>query len=179
LHGLGNVKLKKGEHQTAGDFLERSLIIRRQFFGNDHHQTAHAYHSLGNLKHEQGEHEQAETLHIRARDIFEKTFGSDHHHFAKTVFAIANIKHKLGDLHIAHDLHEKALRIRKKIFGDDHHLVRESSDSLKKTKIENMQINTQGTGAQMTPSVNPSTASSGVQPSLFGSLVEKLKNIFR
>ena len=93
--------------------------------------------------------------------------------------AIANIKHKLGDLHIAHELHEKALRIREKMFGDHHHHVRESRESLKKIKIENMQINTQGTGGQTTPTVNALIDSSSAQPSMFGSLVEKLKNIFR
>ena len=78
-----------GEYNQAKELHEKSLMIRKKIFGEDHAHVAISYNNLALVYHNLKEYNQAKELLEKALMIRKKIFGEDHADVATSYFFFA------------------------------------------------------------------------------------------
>ncbi len=117
---LGRLLVQQGELAQAEHLLVRSLRIREDKLGADHHHTAYSLTDLAKLRLAEENPAEAATLAKRALAIVERTRGPEHWHTGMVLCTLARARGGEGDKVSAARLVERALEILERPPGPDH-----------------------------------------------------------
>ena len=91
LNILGSQYLSQGNFFAAEPLLRRSLTIRKNIFGPEHHEVARGLNNLAMLYSAQGNYEEAEPLFKQSVEIWEKKLGANDPEVARGLNNLAMI----------------------------------------------------------------------------------------
>ena len=117
---IGRVYRNLGLYDMAESILERSLSIKRKFYGDENLEVASGLHTLAVLYDTQGRFQEAESFFRQSLDIKQKVLGQDHPEVAKSLNSIAVVYWNQGKYNEAEELFLNSLAIKEKILGTDH-----------------------------------------------------------
>jgi tetratricopeptide (TPR) repeat protein len=120
LENIAKAYVNLGNYHKAMLCLQKSLIIREKFLGEDHPDTAAAYSNIATIYYFQSEYTEACSLYLKALAVCEKVLEKDHSFTATIYNNIAGVYAHQGEYSKAHSLWQKALSIFEKLFGKDH-----------------------------------------------------------
>jgi len=128
LYALGSIAHRLGELDTARDFHERALAMRRSLYGPDHLVPTASLNNLALVLRDQGELEQAKHALEQALAATERS--GAYTNVARTLTNLADLERRLDALPRARELEERSLALRRAAVGDDHPEVADSIVSL-------------------------------------------------
>jgi tetratricopeptide (TPR) repeat protein len=95
---LGRTYSRTSEYQKMLEHHERSLVLRRQAFGEQDPMTANAYNNVAAALFELGRYREALATHRKALAIREQVLGPGHPDVAMSTHNVGNQYYELGDL---------------------------------------------------------------------------------
>ncbi|MEM7160515.1 MAG: tetratricopeptide repeat protein, partial [Myxococcota bacterium] len=128
-NGLGVIYEQRGEYERARTELSRALELRRELYGEEHHEVARVLTNLGNLARSEGRkealdfHRQALAIDLVVLGQGHPTVGRHHHNVARVLLLS-------GDAAGALENYEMALAIRTAAHGPKHVDVGRTHNSL-------------------------------------------------
>ncbi|CAH3158308.1 unnamed protein product, partial [Porites evermanni] len=112
------------------NYFRKSLVMRKEIYGEHHGDVATSYNNLGNVYSDLGQHNQAKECHEKSLAIRKEIYGEHHGDVATSYNNLGNGYRKLSQYNQAKEYHEKSLAIRKKIYGEHHGDVAASCNNL-------------------------------------------------
>lgn len=119
----------QGGGQHLDEYLEKSLAIRRQAYGEHHPLVAKSYYNMGFYGFWTDRDKKLEYMH-KALDIQLRLFGENNLDVADSYFGIGTQYDAKGDLDLAIAWTNKALAIRQKLLGMNHPAVGHAFNNL-------------------------------------------------
>ncbi len=127
---IGDVYRALGLYDTAGELVERSLVIREEALSPEHEDVAASLDLLGSVYRYQGQYEEAEDARQRALAIRERLYGPDDLRVVGTLEGLANTYTEQGKYDEAEPLMLRVLAIREGLMDrDDPELARTLSNT--------------------------------------------------
>jgi Tfp pilus assembly protein PilF len=117
---LGWQLLLLGAYSDARPYLQLSLSIREDLFGDNHPNTAASLNLIGLLHQFQGDLAIAQPFFERALAIWEQTLGPDHGETAAALNNLGNLLWRRGQYALAQPYFERSLEINLRVYGLDH-----------------------------------------------------------
>jgi hypothetical protein len=121
---LGSAWSDLGDANKAVVYLEKSLEIRLELFGEEHPGVATTYNNLGSAWRVLGDANKAVVYYEKSLEICLELFGEKHPDVATTYNNLGNAWKALGDANKAVEYLEKALAVLAYFYGTDHPNVR-------------------------------------------------------
>ncbi len=123
---MGGVYQHLGSMEQAKTLLERSLALRREFYGQDHEEIAQTLNHLGGVQEDRGAYDQAERLYREALAMQQKLLGPNDPEIATTLDNLGGALVNIGSFDEAEILWRDALNRRQALFGQEHEDIAES-----------------------------------------------------
>ncbi len=95
-NSIAGVYYKQGDYAHAMEYSQKSLSIRKLFFGTWHPEIAVSYQNIGRLYYKMEDYVNALEYTTKANNIYLKTFGPDHEESQKTTMMISHLKALAG-----------------------------------------------------------------------------------
>jgi tetratricopeptide (TPR) repeat protein len=118
MNRIGWLYIDQGDYNKALYFYEKSLLIAKKVYGEEHENTVAVYSNVALAYYDQGDCEKALEYYGCALEIYEK-LNKDHPSFATTYNNMAAVYYNQGDYDEALEYYEYALEIREKVLGKD------------------------------------------------------------
>ena len=114
---IGNAYFNGSDYDTALEYYQKCLSLRKNILGENHKDTAKCYANIGLVYEFESDYKTALSYFQKALAIRQKVFGENHLETADSYHDIAAEKYLLGNYKEAIDYFLKALDIRKSIVG--------------------------------------------------------------
>jgi len=109
-----------GKHAKAAVEYEKALSFAKEFYGEEHPETAQMFHNLAYQYAQLGQHAKAEPLYLRSLVIKEAKLGKDHPDVAASLRNLAMLYTKMGRYAKAEPLFLRSLKIKEASQGKNH-----------------------------------------------------------
>ncbi|MCL2426496.1 MAG: tetratricopeptide repeat protein [Oscillospiraceae bacterium] len=119
-NNIARIYRRKGEYDRAIELHQKSLHIREERYGKEHHVTARTYNSLAGTYFAQGDYTNALVYYNLSLSIREKQLGQNHSYTASTYHDMALLYNKREEYEKALEFYLKAFIVREKVFGENH-----------------------------------------------------------
>lgn len=130
LHVIGRIYRSMGRYDEALPLLERSLALRRAYWGPEHPEVAESMNSLASLLRASGNPEAAEPLFREALAMRRKLLGETHPDVLTSMNNLALLLEAQGDVEVAEQLLRETLARRRATLGTEHEKVGVSLNNL-------------------------------------------------
>ncbi|MBR5493294.1 MAG: tetratricopeptide repeat-containing protein, partial [Alistipes sp.] len=108
------------QYDNALDYLQQSLAIRKQVFGESHPDIAASYNNIGSVYDAQGDYTRALEYHQQSLAIMKQFFGESHPDIATSYNNIGAVYAAQGDYARALEYYQQSLAIWKQVYGESH-----------------------------------------------------------
>lgn len=119
-HELGLVCVRTDQKEKGGALFKRSIEIKEQVLGSEHHELGPVMHDYGILFEGNGMYEQAEKLYKKSIEVTEKEFGDAYPGLGSTLNKLAGIYEEMELADQSEPLYIRALDIKEKVLGKEH-----------------------------------------------------------
>lgn len=136
LLSIGNVYFDWSDYDTALDYYQKSLSLRKRVSGENHKETANCYANIGLVYEFKCEYKTALSYFQNSLTIRQKVFGENHLVTADSYHDIAAENYLLGNYKDALDYFFKALNIRENIAGSSSYEVAHTLGALSTVYID-------------------------------------------
>ena len=117
---IGILFLHLGEYSKAEKHLIKAKGVFKQYFGEEHPDTAISYNNLGGVYEVQGDYTKAKNYYQKALKIRENLLGEEHPDTAISYNNLGSLYHEQGDYTQAEEYYQKALKITENLLGEEH-----------------------------------------------------------
>ena len=119
-NNIGNESFNLGDYDTALEYCEKALTIRKAIFGEVHPDVALLYSNIGEVYAKLGNYDKALDYQMEALSIRKAIFGEVHPYVAETYGHIAVSHHALGSYGKALECFSKSQSILEITLGENH-----------------------------------------------------------
>ncbi len=127
---LGNWRYLKGNYKSAQSFLEQSLKIRMDLYGEEHPQTIISMNNLAMILWENGQFSESKILFTRSLEASKKVFKEDHLDVIITLNNLGWVSWEMGEFQEAKALLNQSLSLSKKLDACDPDFLQVVNDFL-------------------------------------------------
>ena len=127
---MGTVYTSLGLYPEAARLVERSLVKRRELYGNDDESVAASLAHLGEVQTLQANYEEAEGNLRESLAARRSLFGETSEPVAESATRLADVLQRQGDYDTARELILEALDIRRQLYESPHVAIAESLEDL-------------------------------------------------
>ena len=119
LHKTGNLAMMYGEYQTALQYYQASLSIRKKLLGESHPDCAASLGNIGNALQSIGKNAEAIEYLMQCAEIDRKSFGEKSLEYGEDIHNIGNSYYGLRDYPNAEKYYREAARIKAAAVGEN------------------------------------------------------------
>ena len=130
LHQMGTYAWRQGTSFQAKEHYQKTLKIKKIFYGYSHPEVANTLHNLGTAWSDLGEKKKAIEYYEKALEINKVVLGTHHPSVADTLNNLGNAWSNLGEKKKAIEYYTQALVIKKAVFGNSHPEVVDTLNNL-------------------------------------------------
>jgi tetratricopeptide (TPR) repeat protein len=130
LYEAGCYLIERARVSEASPLLQQALVMREQYLGYEHIDTANTVDRLARCFEMQGKYAEAEPLYRRALGITEQQLGSEHPETAASLNNLALLYYERGKYEEAEPMYKRALSIREQKLGEMHPDTAQSLNNL-------------------------------------------------
>ncbi|MBE9569103.1 MAG: tetratricopeptide repeat protein, partial [Proteobacteria bacterium] len=127
---IGESLIEQGRMDLSISYVKKSLLLRKELFGEKHPDVATSYNNLGMVYRARGQLDQAISYHEKSLVLSKELFGEKHPYVATSYNNLGGVYEARGQLDQAITYHNKALALRKELFGEKHPDVATSYNNL-------------------------------------------------
>jgi len=120
LHGLADVRARRGDYRAAERRYREALDIRVALLGNDHPGAIESRDALVRALVGQRRFAEAESLKLEALEGIRRIYGTRHNTLAGSLTGVADLYEQKGDLRLAERYAREALEMREEILAPQH-----------------------------------------------------------
>lgn len=120
LNSLGVICYKQAQYQTALEYWQESLNIKREIFGEKHTYVANAYNSIAAVHYSQTQYQKALEYWHKSLSIFSELYGEKHTTVADSYNNIAIVYKRQSQYKKALEFYQKALSTFLEVYGEKH-----------------------------------------------------------
>ncbi len=120
LNSAGLFGNKIADYEQVQYFLNKSLELTTNKYGEDHPDIATCYNNLASNLKARGKYDEAESLYQKSLDIRQRVLGEGHPHTASSYNNLASNLNAQGKYDAAEFLYRIGLDINRRVFGEDH-----------------------------------------------------------